>query len=249
MLKGLLVYIFFMSCALSADILRVAVAANVSYAMDELKAEFEKSNPDIKVQVTLGSSGKLTAQIRNKAPYHIFMSANMRYPVSLYKAKIAKSKPRIYAKGSLALFSIKKRDFSDYIEVLKSKDIRKIAIANPKTAPYGKAAFEVLRNLNILDLLKKKFVYGESVSQTFSYAMRATDIGFVAKSLLYSPKMAHFKQNQNWIELNSSLYTPISQGIVALVDVQKNSDVKKFYDFIFTHKAKKIFEKYGYITK
>lgn len=230
--------------SLTAGKINIAVAANVSYAIDELKAEFAKLHPDTKVQVILGSSGKLTAQIKNGAPYGLFLSANMRYPEALYNDKIAITKPVVYSQGALALFSIKKQDFAKGINLLRGEKIKKIAIANPKTAPYGIAAREALKNANIYEKIKKKFVYGESISQTVSYAVTAADIGIIAKSSLYSSKMSHYKENLNWVSIDTSLYKPIKQGVVILVD---NQEYRAFYDFILSEKAKEILKKYGYI--
>jgi len=241
-----IVLLLLIGVILSAGDIKIAVAANVSYAIEDLKAEFNTLYPDIKVQVTLGSSGKLTAQIKNGAPYQLFMSANMRYPKSLYTDKIAITKPKVYAQGGLAFLSSKKRDFSKGINLLKDKKISKIAIANPKTAPYGKATLEALTNAKIYNDIKSKIVYGESISQTLTFTLRATDIGIVAKSLLFSPRMAKFKKGINWSELDSSLYTPISQGIVMLKD---NRDVELFYNFILSQKAKKILKNFGYIVE
>lgn len=229
--------------------INIAVAANVSYAINDLKAEFAKTHPDTKVRVTLSSSGKLTAQIKNGAPYGLFMSANMEYPGALYKDGIAITKPVVYAQGALAYLSANQKEFSKGIKLLEAKSIKKIAIANPKTAPYGKAALEAMKNSGILQNVKSKFVYAESISQTVTYAITAADIGFIAKSSLYSPKMKAYKKGENWIDVDPKLYTPIKQGIVLLKNSSKESAYKEFYDFILSDSAKSIFEKYGYIVK
>lgn len=230
-----------------AGSIKIAVAANVSYAIDKLKKEFNTLYPDTKVKVTLGSSGKLTAQIKNGAPYQLFMSANMKYPNALYSDKIATTKPLVYAQGSLAYLSSKKQDFSAGMELLKSNTIAKIAIANPKTAPYGKAAVEAMKNAGVYESIKSKYVFAESISQTVSYIVAATDIGFIAKSSLYSPQMSHFKEDTHWVDVDSRLYTPINQGIVMLKEGEKNAEVKAFYDFILSKKAQKIFRDFGYL--
>lgn len=248
MFKTLLIGFLLLANSLFASEIKIAVAANVSYAIDDLKKEFNKLYPDTKVNVTLGSSGKLTAQIINGAPYQLFMSANMKYPKALYEDKIAITKPIVYAQGALAILSNKTRDFSEDISLLKDKTISRVAIANPKTAPYGKAAFEAIKKAMIYDEIKNRFVYAESISQTVSYTVTATDIGIIAKSSLYSPKMSRFEKNKNWVEIDSSLYTPINQGIVILKEGENNSDVEKFYRFLLSQKAKKIFEDFGYIT-
>ena len=244
----LLISILILSTLSMAGVIRVAVSANVSYAIDSLKEEFNRKYPDTKVDITLGSSGKLTAQIKNNAPYDIFISANMLYPETLYRDKIAVTKPIIYADGKLAYFSRKARDFSKPLSLLESSEIKKIAVANPKTAPYGVATVEAFKNANILDKIQDKFIYGESISQTMTYALMVADIGVVAKSLLYSPKMSKFKENRNWIEVNPKLYTPISQGIVLLKSAKDNQEAKAFYDFMLSREAKKILENFGYKT-
>jgi molybdate transport system substrate-binding protein len=228
--------------------INIAVAANVSYAIDTLKKEFNKQYPDIDVKVTLGSSGKLTAQIKHGAPYEVFMSANMKYPQALYSEGIAITKPIIYAQGSLAYLSNKKQDFSNGMKFLENSSIEKIAVANPKTAPYGKAAIEAMKNGGVYEKVKDKFVYAESISQTVSYAVTAADIGFIAKSSLYSPKMQHFKEGINWSDVDATLYTPINQGIVILKNAKDNKEVKAFYDFMLHDKAKKILQNYGYLV-
>ncbi len=233
--------------SMAGDI-NIAVAANVSYAMDDLKKEFNKLYPDTKVKVTLGSSGKLTAQIKNGAPYQLFMSANMKYPNALYKDETAVTKPIIYAQGAIALLSNKAQDFSKGIQLLKDEKISKIAIANPKTAPYGKAALEAMKNTGVYNDVKKKLVYAESISQTVSFTVTATDIGIIAKSSLYSSKMTKFKKGINWGEVDPKLYTPINQGIVVLKKGQGNTEVEAFYNFILSKKAKKIFEDFGYMV-
>lgn len=247
-MKRVVLLIFISSICLFANTINIAVAANVSYAIGDLIKEFNKENPDTKVQVTLGSSGKLTAQIKNGAPYLVFMSANMKYPKALYDEKIAITKPIIYAQGSLAILSSSKKDFSKGIFLTKEKSINKIAVANPKTAPYGKAAIEAMKNADLLDSVQNKFVYAESISQTVSYAITAADIGFIAKSSLYSPKMSMYKEGVNWVDVDSKLYTPISQGVVILKTAQNNLEAKAFYDFILSDNAKVIFKRFGYLV-
>lgn len=248
MLKKLLLGTILLGTTIFGGSINIAVAANVSYAMDDLKKAFNKVYPDTEVKVTLGSSGKLTAQIRNGAPYTLFMSANMNYPSLLYKSGVAVTKPIVYAQGGLAYLSIKEYDFSKGIDLLKSSKISRIAVANPKTAPYGKAAIEAMKNAGVLEDIKSKFVYAESISQAVSYTIIAADIGFVAKSSLYSPKMKRFKKGLNWAEVESNLYTPIDQGIVILKNGEANSEVRAFYDFILSKKAEKIFNDFGYLV-
>ena len=245
-MKKLLPLLFLTLSLLHAGTINVALAANVSYAIDDLKAAFHKKYPNTRVEITLGGSGKLTAQINHGAPYDIFMSANMLYPNALYKQKLALTQPKIYAKGSLAILSLRPRDFTKGIALVVDKKIRRIAIANPKIAPYGKASIEALKNAKLYKKVKSKFIYGESIAQTVTYAVTAADIGFIAKSALYSSKMTRFKKGRNWTEVNAKLYTPIAQGIVILKRAKESTDAKHFYDFILSKEAKAIFKKYGY---
>ena len=247
-MKKLLLSAVLILATLNAGTINIAVAANVSYAIDDLKKEFNKQYPKTKVRVTLGSSGKLTAQIKNGAPYTLFMSANINYPQYLYKEGIAITKPVIYAKGGLAILSNKKQDFTQGIKLVENKKIKKIAVANPKTAPYGIATVQALKNAGVYEKIKSKFIYGESISQTVSYAVTAADIGFIAKSSLYSPRMSKYKKGINWVEVDPTLYTPISQGIVILKNGKNNSEVDAFYRFILSQKAKEILKKFGYLV-
>ena len=247
MLKIFIIGYLLINTSLFAENIQIAVAANVSYAIAPLTKEFNTLYPDTKVSIILGSSGKLTAQIKHGAPYQLFMSANMKYPNSLYNDKIAITKPRVYAKGSLAYFSTKKQDFTKGLKLTQSKTIKKIAVANPKTAPYGIATAEALKHAGLYEDIKNKFVYGESISQTFVYSVKATDLGFVAKSLLYSPKMTQYKQGVHWEDVDSKLYRPISQGIVILKNGKNSAEVLAFYNFIFSVKAQKILKDFGYL--
>ncbi|MDD3324417.1 MAG: molybdate ABC transporter substrate-binding protein [Sulfurospirillaceae bacterium] len=238
-----------LSVCLVAGEIRLAVAANMSDAIEVLKKEFTKSNPDTKISVILGSSGKLTAQIKTGAPYDVFLSADMMLPQKLYEENIAITAPVVYAKGVLALLSTKTFDFSKGIAVVQDASILKIALANPKTAPYGTATLEALKNANLYDSVSSKLVYAESISQAVQYATTVVDIGFVAKSSLYSNKMTQYKKGVHWEDVDTKLYTPISQGVVMLKNGEKNAEAKAFYEFILSQNAKKIFNDFGYITQ
>ncbi len=238
--------ILLLSTYAAAGTIRIAVAANVSYAIEDLKDAFAKDHPNTKVQVILGSSGKLTAQIKNAAPYDLFMSANMKYPEALYIDKMAVSKPLVYAKGTLATLSVKPQNFSKGMALLRDPKIKRIAVANAKTAPYGKAAQEALQNAKLYDEVKAKLIFAESASQAVSYTVTAADLGFIAKSSLYSKQMQKYKEGKNWREVDSTLYAPIEQGIVILKRGESNPEVKAFYDFMLSAEAKKILVKFGY---
>ena len=231
----------------SASQIKVAVAANVSFAIDDIVSAFHSKYPDVKVAVILGSSGKLNAQIKRGAPFDVFLAANIRYPQDLFNNGLATSRAKVYAQGGLAIFSVKKRDFSKGIYIAKESSISRIAIANPDTAPYGKATVEALKNAKIYAKVKYKFAYAQSISQTVQYAMTAADIGFIAKSSLFSSKMKRFKKGINWVVVDKNLYTPIKQAMVIIKATKSPKASKEFYDFILSKDAKKIFKKYGYL--
>jgi len=121
-----------------------------------------------------------------------------------------------------------------------------ISIANPETAPYGKASIEALKNAKLYDEVEKNIVYAQKISETLSQALSASDVGFIAASALFSEKMAKYKEGTNYIFVPQELYTPIDQGIVLLKRAENNADAKAFYEFILGEKAKEIFKKFGY---
>jgi len=239
-------FIFLFAISSFAGEIRVAVAANVGYAMADLVKKFNQKNHNVKVVTILGSSGKLYAQIKHGAPYDLFISADMKFPQALYDDGLSIAPPKVYAVGTLICFSKKPRDFTKGIFVLKDKNIDKIAIANPKTAPYGFAAYEALKHSNIYNKIKSKLVYGETISQTLTYAMSVADIGLVAKSSMYSVKMRKYKKGVFFFDVDNSLYNPIKQGIVVLKTAKKEDDAMKFYNFMLSDDAKEILLKYGY---
>jgi len=239
-MNKLLLMIMFVLMSYASEIF-IAASANTAYAMSEIIKKFNQKYPDVKVNVILASSGKLTAQIIHGAEYDVFMAANMKYPEFLYKQGIAKTKPKVYAKGAIALFSVKNINLKDFKNaLLKAKSV---AIANPKTAPYGRAAVEAVKNAGIYPNVREKFVFAETVSAVIPYTLNSADVGIVAKSSLFSPKMNKYK---NFADVPENLYKPINQGIVIFNN--KNETVK-FYNFIFSEDAKEIFKKYGYIEK
>ncbi len=249
MKKALFTLFFCLSFVLSgsviAETLTVAVAPNVKYAFDDLQAEFKKET-GIDISPVFSSSGKITAQVRHGAPFDVFMSADMGYPETLYKDGYADEPPRIYAYGALVLWTMKDLDMSKGVELLKDSTVEKVAIANPKVAPYGKEAIKVLKYYKLHDAIEPKLVYGEDVSQTSMYiASRAADIGLTAKSVVVSPEM---KGKGKWIEIKKKSYDPIAQGAVILKHGRETnaSAAQRFHDFLFSPKARAIFERYGY---
>lgn len=236
----------FLAVFANANELNIAAAANVTYPIEEIKAEFAKIHPQIKLNVSLGASGNFATQIRNGAPFDIFLAADMKYVSDLFKDGFAAGAAKTYANGKLAMFSARNFDLSKGLEILKDEKVKSVAIANPKTAPYGVASMQAFEKTGILAEIKGKIVEAKSIGDALNQAINAADIGFVAASLMYSKKMAEYKEGLNFVLVDSKLYAPIAQGIVILKKAEKNADAKAFYDFILSEKCKEVFRKYGY---
>jgi molybdate transport system substrate-binding protein len=232
---------------LSENKLNVACAANLKFTLDEIKSKFSTKYPEIDVEIITASSGKLTAQIINGAPYDLFLSADMDCPQKLYNEGFAQNKPMIYCKGNIVVFTTRiDLDLTDLEKTFCSKEVKTIAIANPELAPYGKAALDFFNNINIYENIKEKLIYGENVSQTLSFILSDADIGFIPKSYVLTENLSKYTENINWIEINSDYYSPINQGIIIIKNTNNLKSALVFYDFIFSGIAKKIFIKYGY---
>lgn len=242
-------FIFSVLVCLAQTKITVAVAANMQYTMKALKAKFNKTDKT-DIEVVLGASGKLTQQIMQSGPFDIFISADTSFPQKLADNNLAAEPPKVYAQGLLVLWSAKpniqpKAD----LKLLLDGNIQHIAIANPKTAPYGAAAEFMLKKYNLYDKVSTKLVTGESITQTSQFiATQAADVGFTAKSIVISNEM---KNKGKWIELNRNDYPPIKQAAVLLTYGQQNhaTESKKFYDFLFSAQAKAIYKKFGYIVQ
>jgi molybdate transport system substrate-binding protein len=251
MRKSFLVIIVVLLFVLNAPAqkITVAVAANMRYTMEALKAEFNKTDKT-QIAVVLGASGNLTQQIMQGAPFDIFISADTSFPKRLSDAGLAAAPAKVYAQGLLVLWSTKPnvQPAAD-LKLLLNNDIRAIAIANPKTAPYGAAAEAILKKYDLYNKISSKLVTGESITQTSQFiATQAADIGFTAKSIVISDEI---KGKGNWVELNEEDYPPIKQAAVLLKYGYQNNAVEsqKFYDFLFSAQAKAIYRKFGYIVK
>lgn len=240
-LKSFIFIAFCCSChSPNNKTLTIATASNMKVAMLSLQSAFEEKT-GIKTQLVVASSGKLTAQIKAGAPYDIFVSADMKFPLTLYNEGLTINKPFIYAYGTLILWTCKE-NIDPSLELLTSPKIKHIALANPKTAPYGLAAEEVLKFYSLKPRITATFVTGESISQTNQFIQtKNVDIGFTCKSVLYTPQLTN---KGSWIEIPRNAYSPISQGIVQLNNA-KHSD--KFYDFLLSTTAKRILKKHGYL--
>ena len=221
----------------------IAAAANMQFALVEITNAFTVES-GIETETILGSSAKLNAQIKEGAPFQVFVSADMNFPQDLFESGFTVAKPRIYANGTLVLWSFKNEVLPSF-ELIETDQVKHFAIPNPKTAPYGIAAMQVLNSNGYYSKIHNKLVYGESVGQTNQFIITgAAQIGLTSKSVVMSSEM---RNKGNWIEISENLHEPISQGIVLIKRKQEVSkDAQEFYEFLFSDTAQSILEKYGY---
>ncbi len=221
--------------------LRIAVAANAQYALGDLTAQFEETY-GVASEVIIGSSGKLTTQIRQGAPFDLFISADLKYPNTLVEEDLTLNDAQIYAVGKLVLWTMS-ADLDLSLAGLDAKSIKHIAIANPKIAPYGRAANRVLDHIDFK--AREKLVIGESISQANQFIVsQAADLGFTAKSVVLAPQM---RGKGRWSQIDDSLHDPILQGVVAVRnDRGMESEARTFIDFLLSEAGQKILRSYGY---
>lgn len=243
----LLLAISLMVTALNANAepLTIAIAANLKYVFDDLATEFKKET-GIDTQSVLSASGKIAAQVRNGAPFDVFMSADMEFPEGLYKDGFATTPAKPYVYGTLVLWTEKDVDLTKGVAGLADPSVGKVAIANPKVAPFGRQTLKALDYFKVRTAVEPKLVYGESITQISQYVdSKVVDVGFSAKSIVIAPEMAG---KGKWVEVPAESYDPIAQGIVILKHgSETNAEAaRKFYGFVFSSKARDIFAKNGY---
>jgi len=238
---GILLALLLISVSSFAQNLKVATAANLQGIIKVLGEDFTKKT-GIGIDPIVGSSGNLVAQIKNGAPFDVFLSADMGFPQSLFADGFTLQKPVVYASGSLIICSTQNLGFENWERLLLTERVKKIAIANPKIAPYGKAAEESLQQKGVLSEIKSKTVYGESISQVNTYITTGSvDVGFTTQALIKDSKTTLYYK-----VIDPKTYSPIEQGIVILKHAEGNANAEKFYQYILSTDAKRIFKEYGY---
>lgn len=198
-----------LSLQVRAEQLRIAVASNFYSTLSLIKQQFEKEYNE-KIVIIKGSTGKLYAQIKHGAPYDIYMAADVRRPQLLEEQQLTiKNSRYTYANGLLALWSKKNQD--NVLSLLQKGQFKKLAIANPKTAPYGFATTEVLSALKLNEIVKDKIVYGENIAQAFQFVQSGSaTLGFVALSYVKPI-------NKEYWQVPQYLYSPLKQQMVILI--------------------------------
>ncbi len=245
-LWGILSGLFSFSTQAHAEEISVAVAANFQGTMEKISSLFTKETGH-EIKGSYGASGALYSQIKNGAPFYVFLSADEQFPRKLISESLAEEKSLwTYAKGRLVLWSSKDK-FIDGPEILHSPKVKHIAVGNPKTVPYGKVAQEFLKKENKWDSLESKMVYGENISQVFQFiSTGSAEVGFIS----YAQMLGRKEQGGSHWMVPSQLHSPINQEAV-LVKVKspsasKQAVAEQFFRFLKTEPIRKIIQASGY---
>lgn len=223
---------------------QVAVAANFAGPMEKLAEQFQKDTGH-KAIVASGATGKFYAQIRNGAPFEVLLSADEETPARLEAEGQVVARSRFtYAVGRLVLWSAKANYVDATGAVLKTGDFKHLAIANPKTAPYGAAATAVIDKLGLNARLQPRLVQGENIAQAFQFASTGNaELGFVAQAQVW--RDGQFTAGSGWI-VPAAMHAPIRQDAALLTKGAKNPAAQALLDYLRTDKAKALIRAYGY---
>jgi len=225
----------------------VAAASDLTYALNEIAANFQKAT-GCAVRLSLGSSGNFLTQIENGAPFDVLFSADLAYPLKLEARGLAvPGSTYLYAIGKIVLWTREgsRVDVTQGFSALRDIRIKKIAIANPEHAPYGRAAEEALRRSGVYESVKGRLVLGENISQAAEFVESGNaDAGIVALSLTLSPAMRD--KGRSWI-IPENLYTPIQQGVVIVRAAANPQGAQQLLDYIKTPATAALLERYGFV--
>ena len=243
-LKPILAACALLSLSANADEVNVAVAANFTAPMNIIAADFERDTGHT-AKLAFGSTGRFYAQIKNGAPFQVLLSADDETPVKLAQEGLGETASRFtYAIGSLVLWSAKQGFVDANGAILKSGKFNKLAIANPKTAPYGRAAIETLTKLGLLATVAPKFVQGENIAQTFQFAQTGNaDLGFVALSQVM--KDGKVTEGSAW-QVPANMHEPIRQDVILLTTGRGNPAAEALVKYLRTDRAKTVIRSFGY---
>ncbi len=241
----LFVCIAAVSSSALANKITIAAAADLKFAMDEIVTAFKRANPADRVDVIYGSSGKFNTQIREGAPYDLFFSADIAYPRELAKEGLAASEVKPYAVGRIVLWSASRDATKMTLASLADPKVARIAIANPKHAPYGKRAEEALRSAGVWDKVQPKLVYGENIAQTAQFVQSGNaQAGIIALSLAVNPELA---AKGGYALISDALHSPLEQGYVITRRAAGNPLARRFADYMGGKPARAVMVKYGFV--
>ncbi len=244
-IRGMVLALAVSTAMLVADEIPVAVAANFKAPAEIIAAEFEKSTGH-RVLLSPGATGALATQVKHGAPFQVFLSADSSTPTKLVSESLAVEGSQFtYATGKLVLWSAQEGVVDGKGAVLAKESIQHLAVANPKTAPYGAAAIEALTKLNLLVKLQPKLVQGESIAQTHQFVSSGNaELGFVALSQVF--KDGKMTSGSGWV-VPQELYAPIRQDAVLLAAGKESAAARAWLDFLKGDVAGKIIVSYGYV--
>jgi len=230
--------------------LAIAAAADLQFALVEVKAAFVKVHPGVDVAITYGSSGNFYAQLLSKAPFDLYLSADLAYPKQLVAAGMADGATAfLYSRGRLVLWVPKASPIPVEqlgLKALVHPSAKKVAIANPRHAPYGRAAEAALAKVGMLEALQPRLVFGENIAQTAQFVQTgAADIGILALSLVKAPVLA--AAGRYW-ELPEDAHPPLDQGGVILNHARNRADALAFRAFLQSPPAVEILRRYGFVV-
>lgn len=234
-----------LSFSAHAEKVVIAAAADLKFAMDDLVSTFKKLNPGDEVNVIYGSSGKFHTQIQQGAPYDMFFSADIGFPRQLVAAGLSASAVMPYAYGRIVLWSASLDASQMTLASLADPRITRVAIANPKHAPYGKRAEEALKAAGLWDVVGPKLVFGENVAQAAQYVQTGNaHVGIIALSLAVNAELA--SKGGYWL-VPDSLHQPLEQGFVTTKRAKDNAVAKRFADYMGSRSAREVMAKYGFV--
>ena len=228
-----------------AEKITIAAAADLKFAMDEMIAAFKKANAGDEIDVVYGSSGKFHTQLQQDAPYDLFFSADINYPRELEKKGIAASGVTPYAFGRIVLWSASLDASKMTLSGLTGANITRIAIANPKHAPYGKRAEEALRRSGLWEKVEPKLVYGENIAHTAQFVQTGNaQIGIIALSLAVNPELAG---KGGYYLIPDKLHEPLEQGFIITKRAANSALAKRFASYMGEQTARAVMRKYGFV--
>ena len=235
--------ILFFCASLYAEKINVFVASSASKAFLQIKDEFLKQNKNDDIELTFGASGKHYHLLKKGREFDMFFSADTKYAKQIYNDNLALTKPKVYALGILALYSLNEDYVKNGLKYLSNENIKHISIANPKLAPYGAISVEILKNANLYDKVEDKLVIGDNISAPVTYVdTKASEVGMVAYSLVSPINNPKGKA----VLIDKSLYTPLKQSFVITKYAKDKNLTNKFADFVLSSKGKEILKKYGF---
>lgn len=223
----------------------VAAAADLKFAMDEIVARFRQAHGADQVDVVYGSSGKFHTQIQQGAPYDLYFSADIAFARALAKAGFSASEVKPYAIGRIVLWSATMDARQMTLAGLTDATIARVAIANPKHAPYGKRAEEALRALGLWEKVEPKLVYGENIAHAAQFVQTGNaQVGIIALALALSPELA--SKGGYWL-IPDHLHQPLEQGFVITRRAQGNALAQRFADYMGSPAARAVMTRYGFV--